>query len=93
MEDKVLTIVSICSASYRKIPFPKPVGITLLKVNSLWLITSGYTLKCWFLGYGSINLDRKGRIKSFNNKTNYWENSCAEIGDIGVSHLLCLFIL
>lgn len=50
MEDKVLTVVSIHSKSYCKIPLPKTVGITLIKVNALWLIILGYTLKYWHLG-------------------------------------------
>ena len=45
MEDKVLAVVSIPSKSYCKIPFPKTVEITLIKVNVLWLGISGYALK------------------------------------------------
>lgn len=50
MEDKVLTVVSIHPESYRKVPLPKAVGGTLIKVNALLLITSGHTLKYWLLG-------------------------------------------
>ena len=45
MEDKVLAVVSIPSKSYCKIPFLKTVGITLIKVNVLWLSISGFALK------------------------------------------------
>lgn len=39
-----------------------------------------------------MKLDRRGRKMLLNNKTNYCENSCAEMVYIGVSLLLCFFI-
>ena len=58
-----MAVVSIPSKSYCKIPFLKTVGITLIKVNVLWLGISGFALKHWCLGYESINLGRKARIQ------------------------------
>jgi hypothetical protein len=48
MEDKVLTVVSILSKSYCKIPFLKAVGITLIK----YTVTDYLRIYCEILAFG-----------------------------------------